>query len=91
MILSCKIVNAGRPPAEFYWERYDERVTNKPLSTNDTHTMLKLTNLTNADHGEYKCVAEGVLSLERHSILLEIKSKENYYRIFSEHLYICRG
>ena len=75
VLLSCRIIFTGMPPAEFYWERHGAKVTDKVVITNGTHNVLKLTNLTNADGGEYMCVAEGVLSLERHSVFLLIKSK----------------
>ncbi|XP_065891788.1 titin-like [Dysidea avara] len=73
VVLACKIIYIGMPPAIFYWERHDKKVINRDITTNDTHTLLILTNLTRGDSGEYRCVAEGPLSLDRYSVYLRLQ------------------
>ena len=75
VVLACKIIYIGMPPAIFYWERHDKKVINRDITTNDTHTLLILTNLTRGDSGEYRCVAEGPLSLDRYSVYLRLQGE----------------
>lgn len=75
MMLTCRIINVGIPPGNFYWERHEKRVSNRNIITNDTHTVLILTNLTRSDSGEYRCVADGPLSLERYSMYLGLQGE----------------
>ena len=75
MMLTCSIIDIGMPPGKFYWERPDKRVINRDVITNDTHTVLILTNLTRSDSGEYRCVADGPLSLERYSMYLRLQGQ----------------
>ena len=71
--LVCKIVDKGSPPASFRWRRHGLYIPDDHTVTNDTHTMLPLTNLAEADNGFYRCVADGVLTFNTHEVYLNLQ------------------
>ena len=74
VLLVCRIINIGVPPARIDWEKSNKVVINGDIITNDTHSVLILTNLTSSDGGEYKCVVNGPFSLPyKHSVYLDLK------------------
>ena len=76
VLLVCRIINIGVPPARMDWEKSTKAVINGDIITNDTHSVLILTNLTSSDGGEYKCVVNGPFSLPyKHSVYLELKGQ----------------
>jgi len=71
--LACRIVYEGSPRASFRWRRHGLYVRDDYIVTNDTHTMLQLTNLTEGDYGYYRCVADGVLTFNTHEVYLHVE------------------
>ncbi|XP_065892023.1 uncharacterized protein [Dysidea avara] len=60
--LICAIINKGIPPAKFRWMRVDKYIPEDFITTNDTHTVLMLSNLTQYNSGAYACIADSPLS-----------------------------
>jgi len=77
--LACRIVYEGTPQASFQWRRHGLSVRDDHIVTNDTHTMLQLTNLTEEDHGMYRCVARWMLlTFDIHDVYLYTQGKPSY-------------
>jgi len=73
VVLACQIIYEGNPRALFRWRRDGLYVPDDHIVTNDTHTMLVLTNLTEKDDGFYRCVADGVLTYDTHEVYLSLQ------------------
>ena len=53
----CDIINKGVPPAEFRWMKINKYMPKDLIITNNTHTVLMLSNLTQYNSGDYLCIA----------------------------------
>jgi len=73
VVLACQIIYEGHPRASFRWRRHGLYVSDDHIVTNDTHTMLLLTNLTEEDYGFYRCVTDGVLTYDIHEVYLSLQ------------------
>ena len=80
--LACKIINHGTPPARFYWRRHGYPIMDDRISTNSTHTTLTLINLAEENHGEYRCVSDGVLTLMSYTVYLYLEGLSCHHVLF---------
>ena len=87
--LACQIIYEGYPRASFRWRRHGLYVSNDHIVTNDTHTMLLLTNLTEEDYGFYRCVADGVLTYDIHEVYLSLQGDCMHY--LHSVSYVCKS
>ena len=77
MNLICAIINKGIPPAKFRWMRVDKYMSEDFITTNDTHTVLTLSNLTQYNSGAYACIADSPLSPVGKLLYLHLQGLHN--------------
>jgi len=80
VILICVIINWGVPKAIIRWMRGGRYVPEDLITANDTHTALRLFNLTQHDNGVYSCIADSPLSPIGNQVYLYLQGNIAVYK-----------
>jgi len=72
--LTCEIINWGDPKAIIAWKRSDRQYLSSDLIiVNETHTSLKLSNITEPDAGVYMCEADVIFNRRERVLYLVLQ------------------